>query len=63
MNDKTRDIAEFNPDKSADQMDSVPAGTKRREPGPAEKARRKANGQRDGRSNLGAGKSSDVVTK
>ena len=40
---------------------SIPDGTKRREPGPAEKARRKANAQRDGRTNLGVGKPSTVV--
>jgi hypothetical protein len=62
MTDKTKSVAEFNPDKPADQMDSVPTGTKRHEPGPAEQARRKANNQRDGRVNLGVGKPSGVVT-
>jgi hypothetical protein len=47
---------------AASQEDSVPKGTARREPGPAQKARRKAAIQRDGRSNAGAGKAA-VVTE
>jgi hypothetical protein len=45
----------------ASQSDSVAEGTKRREVGPAEQARRKANAQRDGRTNLGNGKPSAIV--
>ena len=45
----------------ASQSDSVAEGTKRREVGPAEAARRKNNQSRDGRSNLGNGKPSTIV--
>lgn len=41
--------------------DSVVDGTKRREVGPAEVARRKNNQSRNSRTNLGVGKSSTVV--
>jgi len=43
------------------QSDSAAEGTKRIEAGPVERARRKANAQRDGRTNLGVGKPSTVV--
>jgi hypothetical protein len=45
----------------ASQSDSIAEGTKRIEAGPAEKARRKANAQRDARTNLGMGKPSTIV--
>lgn len=42
--------------------DSLVTGTKKRERGPAEKVRQANNHARDGRTNLGTGKPSDVVT-
>jgi hypothetical protein len=47
---------------SAELEQSVPAGTQRREPGPAQKTRRKANSQRDGRTNAGTGKQSVITS-
>jgi hypothetical protein len=47
---------------AASQNDSVPAGTARHEPGPAQKARRKANSQRDGRTDAGTGKQSVITS-
>lgn len=45
--------ATFAPTPAASSEDSVPTGTKKRGPGPAEIARRKANSGRDGRVVLG----------
>lgn len=55
-------IATFPACPPAAESDSIPAGTTRREPGPAEKARRKINQNRDGRTNLGVGKPTSIVT-
>jgi hypothetical protein len=41
--------------------DSIPTGTKRSEPGSAEKVRRKINGQRDNRTTLGTCLPADIV--
>jgi len=48
-------------ERSVELSDSLVDGTKRREKGPAEQARNRNNSRRDGRSNLGVGKSSTIV--
>jgi hypothetical protein len=47
--------------RSEELSDSLVDGAKRRERGPAEKARNKNNSSRDGRTNLGVGKPSNIV--
>jgi len=47
--------------RSEELSDSQVDGTKKRERGPAEKARQVNNHARDGRTNLGTGKPAEVV--